>query len=360
MKNKFITLVSLLLVCLLFVFSGCNSAVTLTFNNAFNNKNEPSGSYVEEVTYTVKNKDYQALVKDSRITEEIFTANISGTYKTVLTLLSSIPEDVLTDLDVTSPGKDQFLEFKSELTLDATYKTKGVYAGSPIENADGSKTYKDKIVNRAIFYMAGQAFSPIYSETKSVYTYLTSNSGTPEAINVNLMEYEYKTVYNTKKYTTDKSIKINGGEAQTSSKTYSYTQKTAIDNNSLLFAIRNISIEVEKSFSMPTISPTYGTATTLSVKNEEAKSIDVNMTYNGVNPSATSTTVLVPVNHYSFIIDSQKNTGIQQYVSVQSSAVDNLPSKALVIEYAQPLSVYGTFFSLGALVYTIESVNITE
>ena len=126
-----------------------------------------------------------------------------------------------------------------------------------------------------------------------------------------------------------------------------------IDNNYLLFAIRNIDVAEDQSFSLPTVSPSYGVSKTLTVKNNGDKQISLDMTYN-----QTAINEEVSVKDCSFYLNTTNDSGTPQYVSVQKSASANLPSKALVIKYAEPLSIYGSFSRLGALVYTIKSVNI--
>ena len=78
---------------------------------------------------------------------------------------------------------------------------------------------------------------------------------------------------------------------------------------------------------------------------------------------AQSSQLDVPVTCYEFYVNSDKNSGVQKYVSVQNAAAsnaqgDSLPLKAHVVEYAEPLSVMGgNFRCIGALVYTLKSAS---
>lgn len=357
MKKLFFTVTALVLASTLALLAGCTGASPLTFNNAYNNKTEAPVGYTETVTYSVSNKEYDEYKIDKEVTDELLTFDFNGTATTTLKVLGSISNfNIQTDLDFNGTGRNKYYYFKSELNLTATYTTSGKVNGTPIDNGDGSKSFNDSIVSESLFFMSGQSLSPIWSKTDAKYTYLTADNQATLQVNVNVIEHHSETVYNTATYTIEKSHKTNDGEKIESTNTFAYVQKTAIDSNALLFAVRNIDVSENSNYSMPTISPTYGLPKTLSVKNNGEKQLTLNATYNGVKIENKS----VAVKDYTYAISSDTNSGAQKYVAVQKSEITNLPNKALVIEYAEPLSIYGTFYCIGALVYTINTITVTE
>ena len=357
MKKIIFSVTALILASTLALLAGCTGATPLTFNNAYNNKTEAPVGYTETVTYTVTDKEYGDYKIDDEVTDELLKFDFNGTATTTLKVLGSISDfNIETDLDFSGTGRNKYYYFKSELNLTATYTTSGKVNGTPTDNGDGSKSFNDSIVSEALFFMSGQSLSPIWSKTDAKYTYLTADNQATLQVNVNVIEHHSETVYNTATYTIEKSHKTNDGEKVESTVTYAYVQKTAIDSNALLFAVRNIEVSENSNYSMPAISPTYGLPKTLSVKNNGEKQLTLNATYNGVKIENKS----VAVKDYTYAISSDTNSGAQKYVAVQKSEITNLPNKALVIEYAEPLSIYGTFYCIGALVYTINTITVTE
>ena len=146
--------------------------------------------------------------------------------------------------------------------------------------------------------------------------------------------------------------------------TKNYTQKTVIDNAQLLFAIRNVELAEDASSALPTVSASYGAPKTLTVKNNGdtqktlRKGGENSFTYNG--QELADNELEIAVKDYSFYLNTTNDAGTPQYLLIQksASASGKLPAKALIIEYVEPLSIYGSFQRLGALVYTIKSVNV--
>ena len=76
--------------------------------------------------------------------------------------------------------------------------------------------------------------------------------------------------------------------------------------------------------------------------------------YEGLN----STQVEVPVVCYEFYVNSNKNSGVQKYAFIQTDSANNLLPKAHLVKYVEPLFLLGgTFPCLGALIYTLTSVQ---
>ena len=107
------------------------------------------------------------------------------------------------------------------------------------------------------------------------------------------------------------------------------------------------------SYSLPTISPAYSTPQTLSVTNNGEETVNIQ-----INNVASSEKV--SVKNYSFAISAKHNTGIPQYVKIQTAKSTNLSYNSFMIEYAAPLVSYGTFSIMGALVYKLSSATITQ
>ncbi len=329
---------------------GCNSTPPIAFNNYFigADANEPSFGYSETLTYTVTDKaDYNTILKKATsLKDDIAKYSFNGTYTMTLNVLGSLPNtdsagnQISTDIDWS--GKNVY-HLKSQLLLDATYKVNGEFAQGFVDSKDTNipdgKTYEDSILSEVYFLAAGQSFAPIWSTTKVKNSILTVG----DKANVNLKEYEVQTAYNNGSYKT--TIK-NGEEVSSSNSEYKF--KRAIDSNQLLFAIRNLDIGTNASKTISTVSSTYSQPQGLVIANnaENTKTVNVN-----------GQTVEVPVKNLTVKRSDKFNTGIPQYILLQKEAKDDLLNKSLIIEYAAPLTTYGTFLNMGALVYTLSSTN---
>ena len=139
--------------------------------------------------------------------------------------------------------------------------------------------------------------------------------------------------------------------------TSEYVSKQAIDNTSLLFAIRNITLKDQASYTLPTVSPSYGTPKNLTVNNASESTYNLSsITYNG----QTIENANLPVKNLTFVIGGTKNVGTQQNVVVQKAKSETFPYfNSLLIEYAESLSDIASFSHLGALVYKLNTVEIS-
>ena len=369
MKKRIFSALVLSIAAIMLLLSGCMGATPLSFTNAFyGSTNNPVVGYSETVIYSVKSQDeYDDLKKDDEITDELIKYNIEGTFTTSFTVLNRIPdkynEEIQTDLDFEDESRKLIYHYQTTLDVKATYTVSGQYSNytgesNVTDNSDGSKTYHDVIESEAFFFTSSQSLSPIWSKNSARYTYLTASNDDGQAkVNVITLESNSKTTFNKSNYTIYNNYVIGAqtDKAVESTKTYGYTQKTVIDNTQLLFAIRNVDVAEDSSYSLPTVSPAYGASKTLTIKNNGDKQKTLDMTYN-----ANTVAEEVAVKDCSFYLNTTNDSGTPQYVLVQKSASANgtLPAKALVIEYVEPLAIYGSFQRLGALVYTIKSVTI--
>ena len=322
--------------------SGCIEKFPLVFENYFigGGTNDATPGYYEKLTYTVKNENSynDALVKDKSITDKVAKYEYEGIYVTEFTVESSLPAGVETNLDV--EGKS-FYHLKTDLMLTSTYTVSGTYAEGYLNQTteNGDVQYEEYVKSEIWFLQRGQSFAPVYSTIEQKNTFL---SIAESEANVNLSESTVKTTYNKSRFKFEKVI---NGKASTESHGYDY--KMAIDNNQLLFALRNVEINKGGSFSLPTISPSYKSAQTLIAKNEyeDTKAFNVN-----------GEQVSVATKNISFNRNDTFNKGPAHYVVVQKSQSANLPYKSYMMQYASPLIAYGSFTSMGALVYTLTNV----
>ena len=329
---------------------GCNSTSPLVFNSDFAGAGatEPSFGYTETLTYDVTNaSDYNTILKKSdALTDELAEYSMNGTYTSSLKLLGSLPqksdggEDIVTNIDVSD---NTIYHLKTELNLNATYKVGGEYADGYTDSIDpdipDGKTYNDRIVSEVFFLAAGQSFAPIWSSSKVKNSILSVS----EKANVSVIEYSVITEYNSGSY---KMRTVNGEEVTTDS--YEYEFKRVIDTNQLLFAVRGLAINSNATKTFPVVSSSYGSAQSLVVENtaENTKTANIN-----------GKTLEIPVKNLNFKRSTQYNTGIPHYILLQKESVPDLSNKALVIEYAAPLTTYGTFTTMGALVYSLRTVS---
>ena len=108
-------------------------------------------------------------------------------------------------------------------------------------------------------------------------------------------------------------------------------------------------IAEEASADLPVVSPVYGESQALTVTNSTENSKSA--TINGVDAQ-------IPVKNINFKLSAKYNTGLPHYAFIQKdSPVAEIPNKALIIEYAAPISTRGNICNLGAMVYTLTSTT---
>ncbi len=341
MKKFFVTLLSLSLSLILVLFAGCNKATALAFNNAFNGGNAPDSQYTEKLTYTVTSGNYKDLERSTDIPKDIADFSTNGTLTVSFNIKteSDIPLQIINDTDIDLTGMIYYLSFA--LDLNSIYTV----------NGEGSGEVKEYIYSDVLFLTTGSSFAPIYSTVKQSYNVMyTENVDDKVVVNTEKIESNYTTLYRKNEY---KITSIKGEEQ--SSKTYDYDFKSVIDNAQLLFALRNLSLEKEASYTIPTVSPAYGNATPLLITNKEENTQTLNVKIDGKDVNES-----ISVKNLTFHVNDSKNTGTPQYVSIQKSASTNIPSKALMTEYAQPLICYGSYTDMGALIFKLNSVEFSN
>ncbi len=370
MKKIFLTLTALIVACIT-LLSGCSCvpSVPLNFNQNFaGGDGAPTNfntQYKEVLTYNVTYVDeYNSNLKISEnLDKELIPTYENGKYvSTFYGDVGSLPNGVETDINYTD---SDIHHIKTEFSIDTTIN---------------GNTYTEEIFSDVYFYSANYSFAPIYSRTilKNALVYIDVETQT---IAERLQIFEYVTKYNQTSYVQTKKVYVSDKETAEeinaeikdinitspelvsklvdfeTEKTHGYSIKQAIDNAQLLFAIRNLDVAVENSVSVPTVSPTYGTPKNLSINNKDENKKSVSFSYNGVTPPEPEE---MSVKNMSFVIGGTDNTGSAQYVVIQKSKTKTIPFRSLPVEYAETLVEYNTFAQMGALKYTLSSVEVTE
>lgn len=360
MKKKLLSFLSLILVIIFcFGLTGCSTMQTLSFKNSFVgdvSTSEVPPYMTEKLTYEinyVENYYTDYISKSKNVTDDVVKFEFGkGTFVQTLEILDRLPLDNVST-DITG---NKIYHLKSEMTIPVKYACNGEDLSSVQENID-------TVVNEVYFLASDLSFAPIYSKTETNNTYLNLFSYTSsETANIKIKS---ETIYNKANYTMKVDItstNMVNGEPNTevihTNKTYNYEFRKLIDNTQLLFAIRNTKLTSDSVYAtLPTVSPSYGSKMDISVQLHNQLTENFNITYTDKGATAVETGEIT-YNHISFIVGSTTNTGASQYLKVQNAKSTNLPYRALVLEYAETLTSYGTPACLGALVYTLKSVEI--
>lgn len=360
MKKRIIALI----IAAASVFSllgGCASGRSpLTFNNAFHGGGDtgsrdadPKVGYEETLVYDVfaNASDYQ-YKKDSTLTDDIIKYEITGSYTVTLKVLSDLDEETKTKFttDITKPDGAAVYSLKTELKLTAKYSGKAEF------------THDDKITSETYFYPFTESFMPLYSKTDSEYVNVSAGNGSAA---LSVIKSFSEIIYRSSSYTVNsRAIQYpSDGEARDLAETelktseHKYSSKTVIDNAQLFFALRNVKVDVDGTYTLPVVSSAYGDPTDLAVKNLQEFDDDAAFSYKGTDYSGK-----VKVKELAYYVNSQNTTGSRQFVYIQKAAVkdgDNtvVENRALPVKMVFPMIAYGSFSRLGSLVYKLTSVT---
>ena len=117
----------------------------------------------------------------------------------------------------------------------------------------------------------------------------------------------------------------------------------------MLFALRNVAVDEEKTVYIPTVATNYGDYKSLAITNKAENEQEITVKVNG-----SEKTERIKVKNLSYAINSKNGAGTSQKVVIQKSDKSSaIPDKALMIEYAEPLITQSSPSKLGALVYTL-------
>jgi len=332
----------------LFCGFGCGelSVLTVFSPNAWNGGNAPVLGFEEQTVYNV------SLMKDGTFNGNDFKRSsslsqdldydISGTYTVSLKVLSVLDfpysSDITEDTSVTS-----VIKVETDLELTAVYDYNG-------QHKESNDSIKD------LFYICqgDMAFAPLYSERTFDYTLINAS----QSVSFSRTSGKTSALFNKTAYTvnTELTNPETGDVISTDRRTANYNYKTLIANEELLFALRNVNVETEKSVSLPTESFAYSTYKTLSVTGvSDNATVNVEgLTYNGTaqDPIAFKTRCL------SYKINAQQS-GRSQLVYIQNGSVSGILNRSTIIRYVEPISEYGNQLLLGALVYTVSDITVS-
>lgn len=343
MKKFFLTIFSLALsLVLCFSLAGCGKS-SLAFSNNFagDNGKEPT-SMTEVLTYKidyVKNYNEGYVVKSDKLADNVIKCDYSGTHTQTFEIVGILPSyvDEKSNIDTSN---HRIYHLKNETTINATYYANG---------AEQPQTFTDTIYQEIYFLPANMSFAPIYSkvEQKNTLVYLDDSN----KITFSTSEYSAETIYNNKNYEMNKTI---GTEKSHTQRKYDFRQ--LVDNNQFLFATRNVKISQGSSITLPVLSFSYGYPVNLSVKNLNERTLSsLPINYNG-----QALVEDVQIQELVYIVGSSKNAGAAQFVLIQKQGSETLPYSALPVQIVETLTTYGSFESLGALVYTLTDVSVTR
>ena len=323
---------SLIFAIFMLVFTGCScsDAALLSFENLWGGK---TIGYKESLTYSVAySSDFAefgySFAKSPNL--EALSIEISGTY--------TIDNEILSKEDPTIPQavkNNEIFKIESPSVIKSTAKLELTASYSLLGK---TQTSNDHIYTTAYFYNEDYAFAPIYTEREINYGNPYVSGG---EILLNTLKGEDFTEYSSEKYT----VRTNYGEATETE--YKYTYKSLIDNSALFMALRNKNIDKDATYSVPTVSPAYGNATTLNLKHFDNTEKGITFTYNGEEKTLTFNTRGI-----SFVVNSLNSSGTPQLVFVQEGEKDGI-NKSLIVNYVAPLIEYGSLDKYGALVYTL-------
>ena len=355
MKRFFVGLLSLLLALSLLVMgAGCTTTSPLSFNNTFSSSTEDPTGYKEEATYTVNYLDnYQNIIKKDKALDNYASFEFSnGTYQTVLQTItkSALPEYVQSDITLDLPeNATTIYKYTTKFEIDAKYTIDGT----------DYEYKKDTIETETYFCSYRLSFAPLYTKTVSGYTTLMLSQATAT---ISSGASVCQTTYNKTSYTMDKKYYIGRDLTQLSSEflisesqdEYEYTYKTIVDNTQLLFILRNIAVQEETNYNLPTVSYQYGQSKYLSCLNTNFSSQSFNLTYNG-----KAITSQLPVANYTVSLSNGLNSGMPMYAQVLKEKTGEI-NGLITLSYVQPLICYGDMYCMDVLEYSLTNFSTTQ
>jgi len=349
MKRKFfLSLISVLLggICLTASACSCTPTQTLSLTSDWNNNSNTIG-YKETAVYSVEhvadfNSDGLNYAVSDALKDDVTFSFSNGTYtvsaQIVPATTSFIPSRYTGNIQVES---GQIIHLTTEFKITSSYTY-----GNPAQ----TKTSNDFIKTDSYICTVGASYTPLYVTQENKYAILSvSDQGT----NVAESHFKREFIYSTDKYVINE-INVDDNSVK-AFKEYKDTYRTAIDNFELLFPFRKVNIEnVDGIFSLPTISATYGAPQTIKISRLEDATENVNLTANGTPYTQ------MQVRKYVFNVDNQMMAGKSQLVFIQAKPTEQTSTvdyRAHVVKYVEPLTVYGSFAPMGALVYSLQSVT---
>lgn len=359
MKNKLFKSVALFLAVIPLFLTGCGSLSVLSFSNGFSaylGDGNVTPGYTQTLNYSVYYSDSEYFPKDDSIDDNVTIQFLDGNYTSTLTTIQIMPNNLesLAFID-TSSDISALVSGEGIIKLTTNFTITSVFT-------EGETEYRhdDFIYTEVYFATKKHSFAPIFAKSYSSYTiasyangvyfFYVSDAQTETLYSSN--SYTIKTRNNA--YTFDEPTPDKINDKEWSSDTIDYKFRTIIDNTQLLFALRNVTIDTESSFNLPTVSPAYKEYKTLRVLNGANTEDTINVAYNGTALNEEK----IKVSNLNYAINDTSAQGETKFVSVQREASSNIPNMHLPVVFAEPLIFYQSFVKMGALVFKINSVNV--
>ena len=345
--KKFITAV-LIAAVMLFCGFGCGNLSELYCfsKNAWNGGGEglAESGVSETLTYNVSisedfNENGYNFIRSSGIYSDL-SYDITGTYTVNLSVIEKIDSSVTFESDILEDTIN-LIKVNTELNLTANYYF------------DGKAETKTDTISDIYYILQGdKEYAPLYSERTYDYNIVNAFKG------VSFARQKGKTtaLFNKTEYTVKtETYNFKTEQTETSSRTNKYNYKTLICNEELLFALRNINVEKDKTVSLPTESFVYNNYSTLNVGcfTDKAEIELENISVNGEEKDLT-----VNAKGLSYKLNSTQS-GRAQLAYIQTAEKDTLKNRALMVKYVQPISEYGNQLIMGAMIYTLSSVSFS-
>jgi len=372
MKRLFKLVLSLALVFTT-VLGGCSCAtpVPLAFKPHFNGGQKFDGFSSETLTYNISyvngSEEYSLLKKNSALDNLISDFNVeNGSFVTKLSIDFQENDQIKKsglygENGLVKPNSPYFLQ-----------KTTMQYTGKLVLKNGVEHSFTDKI-ETTVYFLQESSFAPLYASQVSEMSLISTGDNN---VSVSSVKYVYETIYGDSEYTVnsklyskgvvtynlsnnEKAEKFNNDYQLTSenNESFEYNLKTVVDNTQLLFILRNLETTQDKTSTLPVIAPAYKEAQSLAIMQMNTASPKLNFEYNGNTAKENET---IPVKKLAFALNDAFTSGQSQYLVYQtgksSAETPTVENRALLIEYAFPLPVYGSMTILGGLKCTLKSV----
>jgi hypothetical protein len=315
----------------------CSSATPLSFKKNW----DPTGTatfghtetYVYDVNFTTDFAEDGFNYKQSSTVSDLVSVNFTGgLYTLTLTVCSKTDLDKNASSDLFEGLTDfEIYHLVSEFTINSHYTLRNGLTYS----------YQEFVKTESYSLDVNNSLAPIYSFTENKFSGLAING---EEVVVNKLHYTSETNYHKDDYTLVQKTfgwddDITATPLAQTSNEYGYTFKSIIDNNTLLFALRNLSLEQGSAKNIPVVSGSYGSAQDLSVSFDAVQTVKVNETDYSTKRVA-------------FGKSSTTEAGQKQLAYIQNNVTAT--NSALMIKMVTPIAEYGSAYAnLGALVYTL-------
>ena len=344
MKKRIIPTIACSLVAILGL-SGCSCAndAILNFNNAVHAGNNPSAYYSEQAVYEVSStNDGKTANVDSKL-----SVTFSGEYETGFWVYESLPteySEYASDNELIKENDFDFIYvMTSKLSVEAAYSYEG----------KDDQVKNDSIETLTLFTSSNNAYAPIYSNTNANYSILGVQNGELLFKQVN---FYHQTIYGEKQYTVKRLSQIGTEYENEQTKSYDYTFKSLIDNNQLFFAIRNTTLEDEKSTYFPVVAPQYGEKSNLRVTREKTTTNTIeSIIVNGEEVKNED----VKLAEITYINSTSNKSGSPQKIFIQAEKSSNgkIEGRAIVFKHFSPIYEHGNNGIIGTLVYQLKEIS---